>query len=157
MKFELSFFLSNSALLWCWKNVIDRVVSSTRDLCISIWCSCNLFISICMEKKMKYLYYYHVKGWWVKWICLKTGQIIPFRIFLSGAAGVGKSTIIKAVYQLTSYHFDNIRGENPDSVKTMLTAFSGKAASIINGTTIHSTFALQVNQWWFTSTIKWHC
>lgn len=78
--------------------------------------------------------------------CLKTDTNLPLKIFLSGAAGVGKSTVINAIYQLASYHFDNIRGQNPDSVKVLLTAFSGKAASIINGTTLHTAFALPVNQ-----------
>lgn len=78
--------------------------------------------------------------------CLKTEQHLPLRIFLSGAAGVGKSTVINALYQLTCHHFDNVRGQNPDSVKVLLTAFSGKAASVINGTTLHTAFALPVNQ-----------
>lgn len=78
--------------------------------------------------------------------CIKTGNYIPFHIFLSGAAGVGKSTVINATYQLATHHFDNVRGENPDTVKVLLTAFSGKAACIINGTTLHSAFALPVNQ-----------
>lgn len=78
--------------------------------------------------------------------CLKTGVSLPFNIFLSGAAGVGKSTVINAIYQLASNHFDNIPGENIDSIKVLLTAFSGKAACIIIGTTLHTAFALPVNQ-----------
>lgn len=77
--------------------------------------------------------------------CLKTDQV-PFQFFLSGAAGVGKSTVINAIYQLVSHHFDNTHGNQLDSIKVLLTAFSGKAATIIKGTTLHTAFALPVNQ-----------
>ncbi|XP_031637004.1 uncharacterized protein LOC116349612 [Contarinia nasturtii] len=73
-------------------------------------------------------------------------EYTPFNIFLSGAAGVGKSTVINAIYQLASHHFDNIHGINPDSLKVLLAAFSGKAACIIGGTTLHTAFALPINQ-----------
>jgi len=76
---------------------------------------------------------------------LKTKKT-PFYVFLSGAAGVGKSTVINAIHQLTTHYFDNIHGENPDSLKVLLTAFAGKAACIINGTTLHTAFALPFNQ-----------
>lgn len=77
--------------------------------------------------------------------CLKSNN--PFNIFLSGAAGVGKSTVINAIYQMATHHFDDIPGQNPDTIKVLLTAFSGKAACIINGTTLHAAFALPVNQY----------
>lgn len=67
--------------------------------------------------------------------CLKTDNCTPFNIFLSGAAGFGKSEVIKAIYQLATYHSGNIPGENSDSIKVLLTAFAGKAACVINGTT----------------------
>lgn len=70
----------------------------------------------------------------------------PFYYFLSGAAGVGKSTVINAINQLVSHHCDQVRGPNHDSVKVLLTAFSGKAAYIINGTTLHTAFALPFSQ-----------
>lgn len=76
--------------------------------------------------------------------CFKTGQNIPFCYFLSGAAGVGKSTVINAIFQLVTRHFDNLRGSNPETIKVLLTAFSGKAAFLINGTTLHAAFSLPI-------------
>ena len=42
---------------------------------------------------------------------LKTKKT-PFYVFLSGSAGVGKSTVINATYQLASHYFDNLNGDN---------------------------------------------
>lgn len=71
---------------------------------------------------------------------------LPLRIFLGGSAGVGKSKVIDSLYQLLSHHFDNQPGEVTDTIKVLLTAFAGKAAFLINGTTLHTAFALPVNQ-----------
>lgn len=76
-----------------------------------------------------------------------TNRNIPLRIFLSGSAGVGKSTLINAIYQLISHHFDNLSGQPvTTTIKVLLTAFAGKAAFLINGSTLHTAFALPVNQ-----------
>lgn len=44
-------------------------------------------------------------------------------------------------------HYDNLPGPQSDSIKVLLTAFSGKAAFLISGTTLHTAFALPVNQY----------
>ena len=52
----------------------------------------------------------------------------PLYAFLSGGAGVGKSVLIKALYQ-SLYRFLNLReGENPDDIRVLLCAYTGKAA-----------------------------
>lgn len=79
--------------------------------------------------------------------CIQNEQHHPFYCFLSGAAGVGKSTVINAIYQLATRYFDNIRGKDPDTIKVLLVAPSGKAAHLIHGTTLHTAFALPVNQY----------
>lgn len=79
--------------------------------------------------------------------CIRTEQNVPFHYFLSGAAGVGKSTVINSIYQLVTHHFDNLRGADPSTIKVLLTAPNGKAAHLINGTTLHTAFALPVNQY----------
>lgn len=81
----------------------------------------------------------------LKW--LRTRPKTPFHIFLSGSAGVGKSTVINALYQLITYHFDHKAGANPDSIKVLLTAFAAKAAVLIGGTTLHTAFQLPVQQY----------
>ncbi|MCG8076810.1 MAG: AAA family ATPase [Candidatus Thiodiazotropha taylori] len=70
----------------------------------------------------------------------------PLYAFLSGGAGVGKSVLIKALYQ-SLYRFLNLReGENPDDIRILLCAYTGKAAYNINGVTIASAFLKKFKQ-----------
>lgn len=79
--------------------------------------------------------------------CFVNGENLPMHIFLSRSAGVGKSTVINAIYQLLSHHFDNLPGKPvTDTIKVLLRAFAGKAAFLINGSTLHTAFAPPVNQ-----------
>lgn len=48
---------------------------------------------------------------------------------------------------MVTRYFDNIRGKYPDTIKVLLVAPSGKAAHLIHGTTLHTAFALPVNQY----------
>jgi len=70
---------------------------------------------------------------------------LPFTIFLSGGAGVGKSYVLKMIYQALLRYFDTVPGENIDDVKVLLTAPTGKAAYNIKGTTLHSAFGIPAN------------
>lgn len=64
----------------------------------------------------------------------------PLYAFLSGGAGVGKSVVIRALYQCL-YRILNLReGENPDDTRILLCAYMGFAAFNINGRTIASAF-----------------
>ncbi|XP_026481429.1 uncharacterized protein LOC113388245 [Ctenocephalides felis] len=63
--------------------------------------------------------------------CYKLGKL-PFQIFLSGSAGVGKSTVIEAIYQLITNYFDGLPGGDMDKIVVLLCAPSGKAAFLIN-------------------------
>ena len=67
----------------------------------------------------------------------------PFQIFLSGGAGVGKSFLIKAV---TEYLKRVLRypSQYLDQPSVPVTASTGKAATGINGITLHSSFHLPV-------------
>lgn len=64
---------------------------------------------------------------------------------MSGGAGVGKSHTINAIYQ-GSIRALRKSGLPTDSVLVMMTAYTGKAASNIQGTTLHSAFSLPVRQ-----------
>ena len=78
-------------------------------------------------------FYNHVIHW------IKTKDE-PLYAFLSGGAGVGKSVVIKALYQ-TLYRFLNLKeGEKSDEIRILLCAFTGKAAYNINGCTIAKAF-----------------
>ena len=64
----------------------------------------------------------------------------PIHAFLSGGAGVGKSVVIRALYQ-SLYRMLNLReGENPDDIRVLLCAYMGTAAFNIGGNTICSAF-----------------
>ena len=70
----------------------------------------------------------------------------PFYIFLSGGAGVGKSVLIKTIYQALLKYLNHIRHADPGSLKILLCAPTGKAAHNIGGNTLHSAFCIPVSQ-----------
>ena len=65
----------------------------------------------------------------------------PVRMILHGGAGVGKSQTIK-VLAMQSEKILRKPGHHPNRPRVLLTAFTGKAASLIGGTTLHSAFKL---------------
>ncbi|XP_061184994.1 uncharacterized protein LOC133193010 [Saccostrea echinata] len=70
----------------------------------------------------------------------------PIYSFLSGGAGVGKSVLIGALYQALHRYLCSIEGENPDDIRILLCAYTGKAAYNIGGATIASAFHQKINQ-----------
>ncbi|XP_020620270.1 ATP-dependent DNA helicase PIF1-like [Orbicella faveolata] len=68
------------------------------------------------------------------------------RLFLSGGAGVGKSTVTNALYEVLIRFLNSIAGENPDDVKVVKTAPTGKAAFNIKGNTLHGAFKILANR-----------
>lgn len=84
-------------------------------------------------------FFYHVYHW------LKT-QNDPLYVFLSGGAGVGKSVVLRVLYQALLKYYNHRPGENPDNLKILLCAPTGKAAHNIGGNTIHNTFSIPVGK-----------
>ena len=79
----------------------------------------------------------------VHWIKCKDE---PLHAFLSGGAGVGKSVVIRALYQ-SLYRTLNLKeGENPDDIRILLCAYMGFAAFNISGQTICSAFRKKIFQ-----------
>jgi len=76
---------------------------------------------------------------------VKTGKL-PLYDFISGGAGVGKSRLIKVLYQSLVRYFSHIPGAHPDEVSVLLCAPTGKAAFNIGGMTLHSALSLPVSQ-----------
>ena len=70
----------------------------------------------------------------------------PLRLFLSGGVGVGKSTVTNALYEALSRNLSSVPGENPDEVKVLKVAPTGKAAFNIKGNTLHSAFKIPANR-----------
>lgn len=65
----------------------------------------------------------------------------PFYHFISGGAGVGKSRLIKAVFQTVTRLFRSEPG-SVDAPEVLIVAYTGKAAHNVNGMTAHTTFSL---------------
>lgn len=70
----------------------------------------------------------------------------PLALFLSGGAGVGKSTVTNALYEALTRYLNSVPGENPDEVKVLKAAPTGKAAFNIKGNTLHSAFKIPANR-----------
>ena len=70
----------------------------------------------------------------------------PLRLFLTGGAGVGKSWLTNALYEALVRHLNRVAGENPDNIKVLKVAPTGKAAYNIKGNTIHSAFQTPPNR-----------
>ena len=88
----------------------------------------------CMNKRQQQVFY-NVRKW-----CLDKVNGLnpePFKIFLSGAAGVGKSLLIKCIhYEATKILLQHQSNQNLQPV--FLTATTGLAAFNVDGFTIHS-------------------
>ena len=70
----------------------------------------------------------------------------PLALFLSGGAGVGKSTVTNALYEALMRYLNSVPGENADEVKVLKVAPTGKAAFNIKGNTLHSAFKIPANR-----------
>jgi len=66
----------------------------------------------------------------------------PLRLFLSGGAGVGKSTVTNALYEALIRFLNSIAAENPDDVKVVKTTPTGKATFNIKGSTRNAAFMI---------------
>ena len=73
----------------------------------------------------------------VHWIKCKDE---PIYAFLTGGAGVGKSVVIRALYQSLYRSLNQRDGENPDDIRILPCAYMGFAAFNISGQTICSAF-----------------
>ena len=70
----------------------------------------------------------------------------PVNAFLTGVAGVGKSVVIRALYQ-SIYRILNLReGENPDDIKILHCAYMGFDAFNISCVIIYSAFHKKIYQ-----------
>ena len=70
----------------------------------------------------------------------------PFYAFLSGGGGVGKSHLIKSIYQAALKYYNSRAGQDFRRVQIFLLAPTGKAAYLIKGNTIHSAFGIPASQ-----------
>ncbi|KAK3931277.1 ATP-dependent DNA helicase [Frankliniella fusca] len=76
---------------------------------------------------------------------VKTNPSEQFFHFISGGAGVGKSTLINAIKQVLERFWMHQPNSKPEDIRILPVAPTGKAATGINGTTIDSAFGLGFN------------
>ena len=67
-------------------------------------------------------------------------------IFITGGAGVGKSVLIRTLYQALHRFLCSESGQNPEDVKILLCAYTGLAAYNIQGSTLHNAFCIEPNK-----------
>ena len=84
-------------------------------------------------------FFYHVLN------SVKTGKM-PLRLFLSGGAGVGKSTVTNALYEALIRYLNSQLGNDPGDASVIKVAPTGKAAFNIRGNTLHSAFKIPANR-----------
>ena len=74
------------------------------------------------------------------------GNPNPLRIFITGGAGVGKSMVLRCIYQGLLRLTAKKEGENAEDLRIIVAAPTGKAAYYATGTTIHSILKLLPNR-----------
>ena len=96
-----------------------------------------------LNEKQRGMVMYH-RNWCKKTvIALKNGEpIVPYRVFLSGPGGVGKSHVIRLIHSDTIKLLRLAGTLQPGDVTVLLTAPTGVAAFNINGMTLHSALLL---------------
>ena len=80
----------------------------------------------------------------------------PLRLFLSGGAGVGKSTVTNALYEALIRCLNSQPENDPDDVSVVKVAPTGKAAFNIRGNTLHSAFKIPANRGFNYCTLDRH-
>ncbi len=74
------------------------------------------------------------------------GNPDPLRIFITGGAGVGKSMVLRCIYQGLLRLTAKKEGENAEDMRIIVAAPTGKASYYAQGTTIHSILKLLPNR-----------
>ena len=137
----------NPSLLECTEDVDDipNIPSSIPYRRVDLSLPTDVFHEMCasLNDEQRELLNY-VLMWCHFTIWPKNGvENNPFHIFLTGGAGVGKShlTVIISEYIKRTLKY---AGQSLDQPSVCITASTGKAASEIGGTTLHSAFNLPV-------------
>lgn len=101
-----------------------------------------------LNAKQRQIVCYHRK--WCKdaVIAIKQNRpVIPYRLFLSGPGGVGKTHVIRLIHSDTQKLLPLSGAIKPTDVTTLLTAPTGVAAFNIGGMTVHSALLLRVTKY----------
>ena len=86
--------------------------------------------------------FYKVRQWCLQKVSGQKPE--PFRVFITGGAGTGKSHLIKAIHYEATRLLSQVASA-PDKVTMLLTAPTGIAAFNLGGGTIHNTFSIGID------------
>ncbi|XP_071956833.1 uncharacterized protein [Antedon mediterranea] len=101
-----------------------------------------------LNTKQRQVVLYHRKWCKTAVSALKNGgKPKPFRLFLSGPGGVGKSDVIQIIHSDTKRLFSLSKGFKPNDITALLTAPTGVAAFNIGGMTVHSALLLRTSMY----------
>ena len=110
----------------------------------------NTFYDMCAALNEKQLHLFNfIMQFAVKYRYAEKNNVDPpppFFIFLSGGAGVGKSYLIQVITEFLRRILRYPDQSILDQPSVLVTASTGKAATNVNGTTLHSAFQLQVRR-----------
>ena len=67
-------------------------------------------------------------------------------LFITGGAGVGKSVVIRTLYQSLHRLCGSKVGQDPEDIRILLCAYTGLAAYNIQGSTLHNAFCIEPNK-----------
>ena len=67
-------------------------------------------------------------------------------LFITGGAGVGKSVVIRTLYQSLHRLCCSKFGQDPEEIRILLCAYTGLAAFNIQGFTLHNAFGIEPNK-----------
>ena len=67
-------------------------------------------------------------------------------VFITGGAGVGKSVVIRTLYQSLHRMRCSKSGQDPEDIRILLCAYTGLAAYNIQGSTLHNAFCIEPNK-----------
>ncbi|XP_071944760.1 uncharacterized protein [Antedon mediterranea] len=95
----------------------------------------------CLNDKQQKVFY-EIRQWYLNKVNGKQPE--PFHVFITGGAGVGKSHLVKCIYNEGTRILGKMM-QNPDDVSILKVAPTGIAAYNINGKTIHSALSIPIN------------
>ena len=79
---------------------------------------------------------------YVSSMAAKGESIKGYNVFLSGPGGSGKSFVLQMIHRDTCYFYSKLKSVVPDNPLLLMTAYTGTAAFVIDGITLHSALNL---------------
>ena len=121
------------------KNVESDMPLTVSAIIESLWPKKQLDEMIAKLNRKQREIYNHV-------MLVVTNTNQRLRLFITGGAGVGKSVVLKSVYQSLIRYYNLSTDGHVNDCSVVCAAPTGKAAYLIRGTTLHSAFNIIPNR-----------